>query len=140
MSTDFQTFLSKLAGVSLQIREAKPGLWVALPNNRAHLASKLWKTYMAGPSQGICKTADQAALLLALAAGETGPIRSTKQTIAADWLRGHLGSGMVIPVPWLKAQAKADGISLYALDRAAGSMGVRHEKSGLDGPWFWILP
>jgi hypothetical protein len=133
------SFITQLAGTSVQIREVKPGVWVAVPKDRAYIASKPWQALKAGPCQGIGQTPAEAAALLALAVGTAGPIKPTKQAAATHWLKIQLANGMVITTPWLRTQAEADGISMHALDRAARALGVKREKAGMDGPWLWFL-
>lgn len=133
------SFITQLAGTGVRIREVKPGAWLAVPKDWAYLASKPWQALKAGPGQGIGQTPAEAAALLALAVGTAGPIKPTKRDTATHWLKAQLANSMVVTVPWLKAQAQADGVSVHALDRAARALGVKREKAGMDGPWLWFL-
>lgn len=134
-----ETLITKLSGTSVTLREVRPDCWVAVAADRTYTASNTWQALKAGPEQGIGQTPAEAAILLALAVGTAGPVKTTKRATATHWLKTQLANGMVVTMPWLKEQAQADGISMHALDRAARALGVKREKSGLDGPWFWFL-
>ena len=58
-------FITRLAGISVQIREAKPGAWVAVPLDKGQMKSKIWQALRCGPQQGVGRTAQEAAILLA---------------------------------------------------------------------------
>lgn len=132
-------FITRLAGTSVQIREPRPGAWVAVPLDKAQMRSKIWQALRSGPQQGVGRTAQEAAILLALAVGAAGPAKTTKQQKAQQWLQALLSNGAARTVAEVHALAKEQGISLAALDRAARSIGVLREKCGLQGPWIWSI-
>jgi hypothetical protein len=134
------TFISQLAGTSVTLREVKPGAWVAVPKDRAHMASKTWQALKAGPEQGIGQTPAEAAILLALAMGKAGMRKPSKQQAAKAWLQSLLGSGLALMATDIKARAQDAGHAWTAVDRAARELGIQRQKLGMSGPWMWCQP
>ena len=80
-----------------------------------------------------------------LAVAEQEPDRdetagSSERRAAEDWLRSLLSTGAALPANDVKAEAKAAGITLNALRRAADAIGVIRKKTGMAGGWTWALP
>lgn len=58
---------------------------------------------------------------------------------AVRFLEKHLADGPVKSAD-LKIDARGAGISERTLDRAKTRLGIKSQKSGLSGAWFWELP
>lgn len=136
---EIETVLSKLAGTPVALRNPSQGLWVAAPVDKALIKSKTWTALRSSKGAGVGSTPIEAGLLLATAIGAAGPIKSTKQTQARQWLRGLLGNGVPRTVSELRELAQSGGVSWDAIDRAARDLGVLREKCGLGGPWIWSI-
>lgn len=134
--------VAHLVGTPIEIREVG-GAFVAVPVDRAHLRSPTWAALRAGPRSGIGRTPEEAALLLAHAAGvSTGGARRPATPRAADrWLQEALQrAGGIVLVSDVVQAARAAGIASETLRRAATRLGVVRKELGLQGGWSWTLP
>ena len=131
--------LKLLVGVAVELREPKKGCWVAAPGDKSLIKSRLWKELRAGPSGGIGQTPVDAALLLARAAGATGPRRVSPRHRARSWLLQLLADGMPQPTTAIRRQAESDSVPWSAVDRAGREVDILREKCGFHGPWTWRL-
>jgi hypothetical protein len=72
-----------------------------------------------------------------LAAPES-PADRTERDEAKDFLQEILADGRVL-AETVKGQARKAGIAERTLARAKRDLGVKAEKDGFDGPWYWSL-
>lgn len=72
--------------------------------------------------------------------GEDRPGPEPKaRNAAADWLQALLDKGEV-PAATVEAEAKAAGLNIRTVRRAADDMGVIREKNAFSGGWQWRFP
>ena len=75
----------------------------------------------------------------ALAAMDEGFEGKTAKTEAVEFLQDILAAGPM-KVAEINQQAREAGISSKALRSARESLGIKTEKSGMQGGWIWALP
>jgi putative DNA primase/helicase len=71
--------------------------------------------------------------------GSERPRRRSAIADIVEWLHGTL---LQCPLPAVEIfeRAKAEGIAVVTLRRAANAMGIRKEKAGMTAGWVWSLP
>jgi hypothetical protein len=76
-----------------------------------------------------------------LAAEQGGPGRpANERNEAADWLQSELADRQEHEVKALKAAAKAAGLAVRTVERAATELAVIRSHSQFGGAWTWRLP
>jgi hypothetical protein len=132
-----EAILSDLAGVNVVLHEAVPSHWVAVPLEKIHIRSKVWRKLRSGPASGIGASPIEAALLMARAIGEGGPRKVAPKYRARAWLINLLSDGQPIQVGEIRSMADSAGMTWSSVDRAARELCISRKKCGFRKGWTW---
>jgi putative DNA primase/helicase len=100
---------------------------VGEPGKEVVASSVAWE------SSHVDKTADQALQANEARSGDRASAESE------EFLKSILGNGPV-PSKQIQSEAKAAGLSWATVRRAQSRLGIKAQKTGMDGGWVWALP